>query len=158
MKILDSTDPLLYRPALPVIASEHVDPYVGEMQALMKEKRGTGLAAPQCGILYRFFVYGGRRVPGIFTPIPFGVVVNPIITWRSEDLRPRDEGCLSFPGRFTSVRRPESIRVTYIDRTNSKTVVNELLGGYLARLFQHEIDHLDGICIFPQSNPKISIS
>ncbi len=84
--------------------------------------------------------------------IPFAVVVNPRITWKSDLNRIKVEGCLSFPGQTKHVERAVSIRVDYLDFNpftgESRIVTNKLITGYFARLFQHETDHLDGNCIF----------
>lgn len=149
MNIVPANSPVLWSVAAPVTdVVEQVLPHVERMRQLMKQHHGVGLAAPQCGIPLRFFIYGGRKMGGSFGVIPFDVVINPVITWRSEDHRQAHEGCLSFPNRVVPVGRPESIRVSYWTLTSTTRTDDKLLSGYLARVFQHEIDHLDGKCIF----------
>lgn len=107
-----------------------------EMIVLMRKKSGVGLAAPQIGIPERFFVV---QVPGE-QPIAF---VNPEIIETSLETVDFTEGCLSVPGVWGDVSRPESIR---IQAMNADGKVFRLdADGYLARIIQHEYDHLNGV-------------
>ena len=107
-----------------------------EMVVLMRKKSGVGLAAPQIGIPERFFVV---QVPGE-QPIAF---VNPEIIETSLETVDFTEGCLSVPGVWGDVSRPESIR---IQAMNADGKVFRLdADGYLARIIQHEYDHLHGV-------------
>lgn len=107
-----------------------------EMVVLMRKKSGVGLAAPQIGIPERFFVV---QVPGE-QPIAF---VNPEIIETSLETVDFTEGCLSVPGVWGDVSRPESIR---IQAMNADGKVFRLdADGYLARIIQHEYDHLNGV-------------
>jgi len=108
----------------------------------MRAAHGVGLAAPQVGVLRRLFAYdvpsseeeGSERVSG--------VLVNPVIT-RIEGEQSGLEGCLSFPGLYYDCSRALEVTVHAQDVTGRHLdVVGE---GLLARTFQHEIDHLDGV-------------
>lgn len=100
---------------------------------------GVGIAAPQVGInrnviwVQRFDKAGE----------PFEVYLNPKITWRSSLLRKGEEGCLSIADQRGDVLRNYTIRITYYDR-NGK-FYDEMVEGFTAVIFQHEIDHLMGI-------------
>lgn len=102
-----------------------------KMMDLMKEKGGVGLAAPQVGINARFFVTEA------------GAVINPRIISTSRENAVFDEGCLSIPGVHLSVPRPAKIRVTYV--TLDHRIVSQTLFGLDAVIFQHELDHLNGV-------------
>lgn len=104
------------------------------MLRVMHAAQGVGLAAPQVGISKRFFVYDcdGSR----------GVIANPAIVERSRDLQDDREGCLSVPGFRWPTVRADGVTVTGLDHDGEPVCLTAK--GYLARCFQHEIDHLDG--------------
>ncbi|MFH0905300.1 MAG: peptide deformylase [bacterium] len=106
----------------------------------MHGDNGVGLSAPQVGVLQRIIVTEYRE--GI-PPIPRTVLINPEITWTSKQIKLDEEGCLSFPNLFGMVRRPEKIKYRGLDE-NGK-VIEGKASGLLARIIQHEYDHLDGI-------------
>jgi peptide deformylase len=112
-----------------------------QMIDFMKANHGIGLAANQIGILKRVFVMGSENIEGF--PKPFAVF-NPVIKEASKELILDQEGCLSYPDLFLKVKRPEWIVAEYQD---SQGNVNEIkIDGYLSKCFQHEYDHLNGIC------------
>lgn len=96
---------------------------------------GIGLAAPQCGILKRIIVVLVNNKPKI--------MINPEIISTSQETCSMEEGCLSFPEKFLTIRRPEKITVKY--RSLSGHPAIETHEGLTARILFHEIDHLDGI-------------
>jgi peptide deformylase len=108
-----------------------VSKYIEGMINLMKENSGLGLAAPQIGLNYRFFM------------METDMYVNPVILEKSKDIVIDTEGCLSFPQLSMRVKRAKKVTVEYTDiegnRKEGKFV------NYMARCFQHELDHLDGI-------------
>lgn len=107
----------------------------------MLTNRGIGLAANQVGLAKRVFVIGSENIEGF--PKPFAVF-NPRIIEFSNEQEVDKEGCLSYPGLYLSVKRSSVIRVEYQD---SKGNVHEAaMSGLIARCFQHEYDHLDGVC------------
>jgi peptide deformylase len=98
---------------------------------LRKTRGGVGLAANQVGDTRRWFVSQ-----------TFKTVINPEILEKSEETETQEEGCLSKPGYRRMVKRPAVIRVRW---TSGKgTEINRQLKGLPARIFQHELDHLDG--------------
>ena len=112
-----------------------------KMIDFMLENKGIGLAANQIGIAKRVFVMGSYSIPGF--PEPFAVF-NPQILETSEEEILDTEGCLSFPDLYLKVNRPAWVRASYQD---SKGNTHEIkIDGYLAKCFQHELDHLNGIC------------
>jgi len=111
------------------------------MIEFMLNNNGIGLAANQVGITKRVFVMGSKNIEGF--PEPFALF-NPKILETSQEEKLDQEGCLSYPGLYLMVKRPEWVRAEYQD---SKGNTHEIkVYGYLAKCFQHEYDHLDGIC------------
>jgi len=105
-----------------------------DMAQTMKKGQGIGLAAPQLGVLRRVIVVQGQRVLAL---------VNPKITKRSREKEKDIEGCLSFPGVFLEIKRAKEIEVKGLDIKGKKIKLKAK--GLLARVIQHEIDHLNGI-------------
>ncbi|MBM3583795.1 MAG: peptide deformylase [Alphaproteobacteria bacterium] len=100
---------------------------------------GIGLAAIQVGAPRRLIVVdvAGQNEP----PSPLRLV-DPVVTWRSEDVATYEEGCLSLPEHYAEVERPARMRVRYTDVDNRAAELEA--DGLLATCVQHEIDHLDG--------------
>lgn len=121
---------------------------IDEMIAKMREANGVGLAAPQVDLPYRMAVIEtlpdyddeGQEIPD---SRQLYVIINPEIVWKSPDMAEGIEGCLSIPGYLGEVSRHKSIRVRALDRNGKKVKLR--LKGWTARIFQHEIDHLDGV-------------
>lgn len=112
-----------------------------DMIDFMITNNGIGLAANQIGITKRVFVMGSKNIPGF--PEPFALF-NPKIIEASQEQVLDKEGCLSYPGLFLMVKRPSWVVAEYQD---SQGNIKEIkIDGYLSKCFQHELDHLDGIC------------
>lgn len=112
-----------------------------ELCGFMIDARGIGLAANQVGLTKRVFVMGSYSIEGF--PAPFALF-NPKIIEASKETVLDEEGCLSYPGLFLKVKRPSWIIAEY---QNSKgDTIEARFDGYLAKCFQHELDHLDGVC------------
>ena len=109
------------------------------MQRSMIMERGVGLAAPQVGRRVRLILAEDRRGPRTKTL----VLVNPEIVEASPEQRTYNEGCLSLPELFADVKRPARVRVSYQDLQGVEHEVED--DGLLARIIQHEMDHLDGV-------------
>lgn len=110
----------------------------------MYDEPGIGLAAPQVGVSQRLVVIAA--VPDDDAGEHLGpalALVNPEIVSASPDALPYDEGCLSVPGITESVDRPRAVRLRYTTLDGER--VERDAAGLLARVVQHEIDHLDGI-------------
>jgi peptide deformylase len=112
-----------------------------QMIRFMIDNKGIGLAANQIGITKRVFVMGSYNIPGF--PHPFALF-NPVILESSQESKLDQEGCLSYPDLYLQVKRPSWIRVSY--QNVKGDVIEARFDGYLAKCFQHELDHLDGIC------------
>lgn len=132
-------------PVLKVMTSDVVE-FTGELQKLAESmvptlyaSNGLGLAATQVGIQKRLFVYDMDDDEGPQS------VVNPVIV-EEDGTAVYEEGCLSIPGLFWAIERADTITVQMRD-TDGKEKVLEL-EGLMARLFQHELDHLNGVLMF----------
>jgi peptide deformylase len=112
---------------------------VDGMIAAMTHQNGIGLAAPQVGHDLRLIVARDRRGP-LATVLP---LVNPEIVFRSLERATFNEGCLSLPGITADVDRPARVRVCYQDLQGREQLLAD--DGLLARIVQHEADHLDGV-------------
>lgn len=111
------------------------------MIQIMLENQGIGLAANQIGLDKKVFVMGSYRTKNL--PEPFALF-NPEIIEHSDDLELYNEGCLSFPDLFLSIKRPRAVKVRFQDALGSTEICE--LSDLSARCFQHELDHLYGIC------------
>ena len=144
IKLLSENDELLRQNAEPYNFDIDGDPkqLVTAMTKLMFESNGIGLAAPQVGVLKRLFIMGNDQ--------KLFVCINPEIL--SGDGAERDlEGCLSFPDLWMHVKRHKSINVKY--QTITGEIIESTLSGISARVFQHEFDHLNGICFDTRVGP-----
>lgn len=106
-----------------------------EMRRIMKAHDGVGLSANQLGLSHRFFIAENNR--------KFYAIWNPEISKISNKSATEQEGCLSIPGVFGQVSRSIAVTLTGLDLRGKK--VSHKATGFLARIFQHELDHLDGI-------------
>jgi peptide deformylase len=116
--------------------------FAEQMLGAMREAKGVGLAASQVGVLQRFFVAELPEDEENRQPRETYILFNPeIVKGLGEQIG--YEGCLSIPGYIGEVARQERVTVEGIDERGRQ--VRYKLEGYLARVFQHEIDHLDGV-------------
>jgi len=143
---MNLTKRVLYKKAKPADfrCPEQNHLLVQQMRGFVLQENGIGLAAPQIGISRRVFVMetqGWHRA-----------CFNPEITSASENLVDFDEGCLSFPGEHCIITRPDWIDVKYQDWAGEWH--SERFSGVLARCFQHELDHLDGITMWQRQKEQ----
>lgn len=145
MKLVEYNDPILTREC------EHFnflnppfDPveFAKDLVKFMYDSNGIGLAANQVGVPYRVFAM--RAHPENF------VCFNPRIVWKSEAQVELEEGCLTYPGLIVKVTRPQHIRVRF-SVPNGDTLTKQFTG-MSARIFQHELDHLDGVLFYNKAN------
>ena len=126
--------------------------FVDNMFETMKQYGGIGLSANQVGKPYRMFVMGDHL------NIQKGkkwVCINPKITNVTKDLIRYKEGCLTFPFLFLDIERPQDISVEYLDENLEKK--EEHMTGIVARCFQHEFDHMQGI-VFTEHVSKLKLN
>ncbi|MEN9740477.1 MAG: peptide deformylase [Actinomycetota bacterium] len=145
-EIVITGNPVLHRPAEPV---HHIDDYIFElvddMFATMELAPGVGLAAPQIGESLALFVYDWVDDDGVQFR---GVAINPTLVMDPLPIGPLDdeeelEGCLSVPGERFPLRRSDRVILTATNLQGNEFTIDAT--GWLARIFQHEYDHLLGV-------------
>ena len=142
--ILDYTHPILRRKAQRVgSVNAEVRRLVRDMRDTMKAAPGVGLAAPQVGEGLQIVVYGTEDAKGC--------LINPVIE-EAHGEQTDVEGCLSIPGLQGEVTRAFTVRVSGLDERGKP--VSKTAEGYLARVFQHEIDHLNGVLFIDRAAPE----
>jgi len=119
--------------------SQQIRDLIKIMRLTMKAANGIGLSANQIGLPYRMFV---AQVPSGNGAQKFYAVFNPVITKTSSETINLEEGCLSVPNKFGIVNRPARITLEGYDQHGKKIKIKAW--GLLARVFQHEMDHLNG--------------
>lgn len=121
---------------------KEITPEIRELIFNMKEtlepKKGVGLAAPQVGISKKVIVVRAKKKLLAF--------INPEIIKRSFKKTSDTEGCFSFPGLWLEIKRTETIKVKALDENGKEVFIDAQ--GFLSMVFQHEIDHLNGILFF----------
>lgn len=146
LRIIRYPDPRLRKVSRPVeLIDDALRALADRMLQLMREDRGVGLAAPQVGINLRLFVMNPTG-----KPTDDRVYVNPELTDAAGD-EEADEGCLSLPKITVKVVRSRRLRLRAVDLDGKP--IEEEADGYVARIWQHENDHLDGILILDKMSP-----
>ena len=149
MKLIPEDSEILYKEGEDInLSNPQIDliSVFDEMKILMNIKKGIGLAAPQIGLHYKVFIF--TRGEDVLE------VVNPTINRASENLVSLKEGCLSFPGLYLKISRPEWVDVSFYDKNLS--LVKLMLDGMDARCFNHEYDHVYGVTIKDRV-PKVTL-
>ena len=148
IRIYKLGEEVLREKAMPIEkVTDEIKTLIGDMFETMVEANGVGLAAPQVGKKLRLFVAAADDdVKRVF--------INPQIVSTSEEVGDYEEGCLSIPGVYESIRRPVRVTVQALDE-NGKPFTLEA-DGLLARIIQHETDHLDGILFIDRGNPEFA--
>lgn len=121
-----------------------------EMVGMMRAQNGVGLAAPQVGVTKRFLVMMNPETEEVFK------MINPVITSHSDDVAVMEEGCLSVLGSdnlpvYANVTRPAVVTVEWTGPDGKKYAAE--MSGIMARIVQHETDHLDGILFIDYLSP-----
>ena len=138
LSILRYPDPRLNKVARPVaVVDDRIRQLVDDMQETMRSADGVGLAATQVDVHERVIVIDTSEARDELV-----VLINPEITWRSDDFVVGEEGCLSVPETFDRVQRHARVKVTALDRDGQSREIEA--GGLLAVCIQHEMDHLMG--------------
>ena len=112
---------------------------VNSMFDTMYENNGVGLAAPQINQSLQILVMDCSRKDNNYEPT---VLINPNIIIKSTDFQVYEEGCLSFPNQYFEVKRPEFVKINYLDMVGESK--EKIFNGFEAVCVQHEIDHLAG--------------
>lgn len=138
-------DPVLRQKALDVVEfDDELRALAERMFSIMRDAWGVGLAAPQLGLRLRMFAWQAQA-----DDEP-QALVNPTITWSSDELSTEEEGCLSLGEVRVPIERSVAVKVTGFDVHGEP--VSYDLEGFVARVFQHEIDHLDGVLLMDRTD------
>ena len=145
LKVRRYGDPVLRRRAVPIDAvTPELRRLVDDMTDTMYDEVGIGLAAPQVGHSVRLLVVGDEEGRGV------QVLVNPVITESGGSVT-AEEGCLSLPGIFADVTRAQWVKLEARDLEGRPIAITAR--GLRSRVFQHEIDHLDGVLFIDRLDP-----
>ena len=140
LEIVHYPHPTLRHLSKPIVRVDNrLKQTIKAMFSLMYEANGIGLAANQVNLPLRLFVVNLAANPHEGQEMVF---INPVIS-KPKGLDEKEEGCLSIPGVHAMVKRPETIHVQAYDQAGN--LFDENVGGLLARVIQHETDHLDGV-------------
>ncbi|NJL84973.1 MAG: peptide deformylase [Leptolyngbyaceae cyanobacterium SM1_1_3] len=147
LNIIQLGHPTLRQLAQPVtnIASDPVQQLIDSLMATAQQAHGVGIAAPQVNHSDRLFIVASRpnlRYPQAPTMSPTAMI-NPELVAHGEHQVKGWEGCLSVPSIRGQVPRYTEIEVAYWDRWGDRQ--QQILSGFVARIFQHELDHLNGL-------------
>lgn len=145
MEVMTLGEDVLRQKAQPVSEiDDRIRELVREMFVTMSEKDGVGLAAPQVGVSIRLFVV--KADDGIERTF-----INPQILATSQETCDYEEGCLSIPKSWEDVTRPERVTVQALNERGRRFTLEA--DGFLARVIQHEYDHLEGILFIDRIDP-----
>jgi len=143
-------DPRLKKTCAPVAdISPELRKLADDMLQTMYDAPGIGLAAPQVGELKRLIVMDCEKGETA-DPRPLALI-NPEVTWMSDEKNTYEEGCLSIPELFADVERPAEVRVSWTDLDGKQQ--EEQFDGLWATCVQHEIDHLNGVLFIDYLKP-----
>lgn len=156
--IITPENPILRKKARAVTNAKDPDlqKLIDDMIETMRQAPGVGLAAPQVAVPWRVAVIeyapGSEDLPEDAPPPEpkLYVILNPEITARSDEMVDGAEGCLSLPGYAGNVLRHRSVTVKALNRQGRPITIKA--EGWLARIFQHEIDHLDGVLFIDRAS------
>ncbi|MGH8670764.1 MAG: peptide deformylase, partial [Burkholderiales bacterium] len=145
--VLKMGEPLLFEVAKPVQAFDtpELHALLADMHATMESLNGAGLAAPQIGVSLQVAIFGvgyNPRYPDA-EQVPYTVLINPALSTLDDGVEEGWEGCLSVPGMRGWVARHARIRYRGFDPYGN--TLDRTVGGFHARVVQHECDHLMGI-------------
>jgi peptide deformylase len=156
-EVLRMGHPVLAQVARPVETfGPELEALLADMKDTMAAEDGAGLAAPQIGESRRVVIFGVTKNPRYpdAEEVPFTVLVNPVITFLTDEGEDGWEGCLSVPGLRGMVRRCAKLRYTGFDEKGRP--IDRVAEGFHARVVQHECDHLDGI-LYPMRMHDMSL-
>jgi len=146
-EVLKMGDPRLLQKSQPLrqFGTPELAQLIRDMQDTMAHLDGAGLAAPQIGVLLRVVIFGVTRNPRYpdAEEVPFTILCNPELTPLGDEMEEGWEGCLSVPGLRGLVPRHHRLRYSGFDPQGRR--IEREVGGFHARVVQHECDHLDGI-------------
>lgn len=147
-------DRVLRQPAKRVAkVDDEIRQIVRQMLQTMYSEDGIGLAAPQVAINKQIIVVDIDPENPEHPPL---VLINPVIKAFSKEIEVCQEGCLSIPGVYLDVQRPETIEVSFKDEQGRPQTIKA--SGLLSRAIQHEIDHLNGVLFVDRVNNQLALT
>lgn len=158
LKVIELGNPILRSKAkvvaLSEIKSKSFQNFCDNLIATCEARFGVGIAAPQVGVSKRVFVVWSRpnkryKTAPKMEPL---IIINPELKFLNKKQEKSWEGCLSIPGIRGLVPRYKEIEITYTTRTGEKK--KEKYTDFVARIFQHEFDHLNGVVFLDRVDPK----
>lgn len=145
--VLRMGHPLLQQVAAPVerFGTPELRALIDDMDDTMRERNGAGIAAPQIGVSLRVVIFEVTHNPRYpqAEPVPYTVLINPVLEPIGDERDDAWEGCLSVPGLRGVVSRHSHLRYRGWDPQGN--AIDRTVAGFHARVVQHEVDHLDGI-------------
>ena len=145
--VLRMGDPRLLEPSRPVerFDTPELHALIADMEETMKALNGAGLAAPQIGVGLQVAIFGVEHNPRYpdAEPVPYTVLINPVLEALDTEMEEGWEGCLSVPGMRGLVPRHRRLRYRGYDQY--RRAIDRSVEGFHARVVQHECDHLAGI-------------
>lgn len=143
LNILKYPNKILLKPSQKAgLIDEKIKKLISDMIETMRAGQGCGLAAPQVGF--------GLRIAVVDAESKLTILINPEIVKASKESEIMEEGCLSLPDVFAKIKRPSRVEVKSLDIQGKE--INFSADGLLARIIQHEVDHLDGKLILDRVN------
>jgi peptide deformylase len=132
---------------------EELTKLLEDMYETMKNADGCGLAAPQVGRSLRVLIVDGSDLADRYPELADFIrkMINPVFTFKSEEMCTYCEGCLSIPNIDADIDRPKVVCIKYIDENFQEK--EEEFDGFAARMLQHEMDHLDGVVFTDRAAP-----
>lgn len=123
---------------------EGIAALVQDLKDTLKVADGCGLAAPQIGVSQKVVIVDGDVVSDVYDYLKGfrRTLINPVITWESDEKTTYSEGCLSIPGIYCDILRPKQMTVEYYNEDLEK--VTETFDNFACRMIQHELSHLEG--------------
>jgi len=150
-EVLKMGDPRLLAVAAAAAGADtpEMQTLLADMRDTMRHLNGAGLAAPQIGVSLRVVIFGFEHNPRYpdAEPVPFTVLINPVLTPIGTDQEEDWEGCLSVPGMRGLVPRYRELRYSGLGADGA--LIERTVRDFHARVVQHEVDHLDGI-LYPR--------
>ena len=159
LSIIQLGNPILRQKAefVKQVKSDNIQKLIDDLLTTVSDANGVGIAAPQVAVGYRVFIVASRpnlRYPNAPLMEPTAMI-NPKIVAHSDEIVKDWEGCLSVPGIRGLVPRYRKIEVEYIDRNGN--LINQHLTDFVARIFQHEYDHFEGLVFLDRVESSFEI-
>lgn len=156
MKIITYPNPILREKSKKVLKIDaSILKFIKSLVETLRNSYGVGLSAPQVGKLLKIIVIELKKEKENDSEIPLTILINPKITFKSKEKETQDEGCLSLPNIWGPVKR--SVKIVAQALNEKGEIIEIKAQGLLARVIQHEIDHLNGILFIDRVKDKTKL-